>query len=497
MSKYFLAIDQGTTGATAILFDRSFTPAARGYCEIKQFYPKTGWVEHDPTDIYNAVCGAVAEAMTAAGAAPADILAIGIDHEGESVALWDAETGKPVYPAIVWQDRRTAARAEELNAQYGDQFRARTALTPDSYFSATKIEWILQNVPKCEALHQENRLRAGNMDAWLLYTITGGKAHKTDASTASRTMLYHIEAGTWDSDLCAICGIDPRILPEIGDSARMLGISDPAAFLGIEAPITALLNDQQAALLGQGCIEKGMLKTTYGTGCFMLMNTGDTPVRSENGLITTVAWQFNGKRTYALDGGVYIAGAATQWLRDGLGIINSAKESAPMALSLPDNGGVYFVPAFSGLAAPHWDPYATGTIIGITGGTTRAHIVRATEEAIAYQVADLATAMEKDAHMPLVLIRCDGGAVQDRFLMQFQADILNLPLELPSCTEATALGTAFAAAMGAGYAKLEDARHLFSPKTRYMPEMSAAKRQELLCGWHRALERAKGWYEEK
>lgn len=497
MSKYFLAIDQGTTGATAILFDRSFAPAARGYCEIKQFYPKAGWVEHDPTDIYHAVCTAVTEAMAIADAAPADILAIGIDHEGESVALWDTETGKPVYPAIIWQDKRTAARAEALNIQYGDLFREKTALTPDAYFSATKFEWILKNVPECEALHRQDRLRAGNMDAWLLYTITGGKAHKTDASTASRTMLYNIEAGDWDRELCAILDIDPKILPEIGDSARMLGISEPSAFLGIRAPITALLNDQQAALLGQGCIEKGMLKTTYGTGCFMLMNTGETPVRSKNGLITTVAWQFNGKRTYALDGGVYIAGAATQWLRDGLGIISSAKESAPMALSLPDNGGVYFVPAFSGLAAPHWDPYATGTIIGITGGTTRAHIVRATEEAIAYQVADLANAMEKDAQVPLTLLRCDGGAVQDRFLMQFQADILNLPLELPSCTEATALGTAFAAAMGAGYAKLEDARHLFSPKTRYMPEMSATKRQELLCGWHRALERAKGWYTEK
>ncbi|MBR2010427.1 MAG: glycerol kinase GlpK [Clostridia bacterium] len=497
MSKYFLGIDQGTTGVTALLFDRSFTPVACGYREIRQYYPKAGWVEHDPTDIFDATCAAVGEAMTVACAAPADILAIGIDHEGESVALWDSETGKPVYPAIIWQDRRTAARAEELGAQYGDLFRAKTALTPDSYFSATKIEWILQNVPECEALYCQNRLRAGNMDAWLLYHITGGKAHKTDASTASRTMLYNIEAGTWDSELCAICGIDPQILPEVGDSARVFGISDPANFLGIEAPITALLNDQQAALLGQGCIEKGMLKTTYGTGCFMLMNTGDTPVRSGNGLITTVAWQFNGKRTYALDGGVYIAGAAMQWLRDGLGIITSAKESAPMALSLSDNGGVYFVPAFSGLAAPHWDPYATGTMIGITGGTTRAHIVRATEEAIAYQVADLATAMEKDAQVPLVLIRCDGGAVQDRFLMQFQADILNLPLELPSCTEATALGTAFAAAIGAGYAKLEDAKHLFSPQTRYTPEMDSPKRQELLYGWHKALERAKGWYEEK
>ena len=494
MCKYILGIDQGTTGVTALLFDRKLTPVARGYREIRQYYPAALFVEHDPENIYAATCEAVSEAMRAAGAAPSDILAIGIDHEGESVALWDSETGKPVYPAIVWQDKRTASHAAALNAQYGELFRAKTALTPDSYFSATKIEWILQNVPECKALHQGGRLRAGNMDAWLLYKMTGGKAHKTDASTASRTLLYNIKTGEWDEELCAIFGIDPTLLPEIGDSARHFGTSDPEAFLGICAPITALLNDQPAALLGQGCISRGMLKTTYGTGCFMLMNTGDTPVCSQSGLITTVAWQFGGKRTFALDGGVYIAGAATQWLRDGLGIITSPKESAALALSVPDNGGVYFVPAFSGLSAPYCDPFAAGMMIGITGGTTRAHIVRATEEAIAYQVADLAEAVARDTNTPITLMRCDGGAVHDAFLMQFQSDMLGIPLEIPCFTEATARGTAFAAAIGVGLAKLEDAETLFSAKTRYTPKIDAAHKKVLLDRWHAATERAKGWH---
>ena len=493
--KYFLGIDQGTTGVTALLFDQAFAPIARGYREITQYYPQNGWVEHDPENIWQALKDATAEAMEKAAATPADILAIGIDHEGESVALWDRETGTPVYPAIVWQDKRTAARAAELDAAYGELFYQKTALKPDSYFSATKIEWLLQNVPACRELLAKNRLIAGNMDAWMLYKLTGGKAHKTDASTASRTMLYNIESGTWDSELCALLGIDTAILPEVGDSARHFGNACPEAFLGISAPVGAMLNDQQAALLGQGCIEKGMLKTTYGTGCFMLMNTGNTPIYSQNGLVTTVAWQIDGKRTYALDGGIYIAGAATQWLRDGLGIIASAKESAPLAMSVPDNGGLYFVPAFSGLAAPHWDAYARGMMIGITGGTTRAHIVRATEESIAYQVADLVTAMEKDAATKITLMRCDGGAVHDKFLMQFQSDMLNIPLEIPTCAEATAQGSAFAAAVGIGTADFNDAKGLFAVKTGYTPTMDESERIRLQNGWHRAVERAKGWQE--
>ena len=492
--EFFLGIDQGTTGVTAILFDRAFQAVARGYAEITQYYPQAGWVEHDLFNLRDAMLAAVTEALQKAEATPDTVLAIGLDHEGESMALWDSETGAPLAPAIVWQDRRTAERAEELDRTHGDLFRARTALTPDSYFSATKLEWLLANTKGVQEAAKKGTLRAGNMDAWLLFCLTGGKEHKTDASTASRTMLYNIEKGAWDADICAILGIDTAILPEVGDSIRPFGVTAPEAFLGIKAPVFAMLNDQQAALLGQGCVRPGMMKTTYGTGCFMLMNTGDAPVRSQNGLVTTVAWQIDGKRTYALDGGVYIAGAAVQWLRDGLGIITSAKECGPLATSIPDNGGVYFVPAFAGLAAPHWDATAAGTLIGLTGGTTRAHIVRATEEAIAYQVTDLADAMAKDAGVPLTCLRCDGGAVHDKFLMQFQADILNIPLQIPTCADATALGVAFAAAVGAGYAAWEQAEGLFTAKVGYTPaNMTATERTALLDGWHRAVDRAKGW----
>ena len=489
MSKYFLGIDQGTTGVTAMLFDKKLAPVSRGYREIAQFYPENGWVEHDPEDVWKSVIYAVSEAVKNASASPEDIIAIGIDHEGESAMLWNKETGEPIYPSIVWQDKRTSARARELEAEYGELFRAKTALSPDSYFSATKIEWILKNIPESRACI------AGNMDAWMLYKMTGGRAHKTDASTASRTMLYNIESGEWDAEICGILGIDVAILPEIGDSTRIFGISDPDAFLGIRAPIGAMLCDQQAALLGQGCVKKGMLKTTYGTGCFMLMNPGDCPVHSENGLVTTVAWQIEGKRTYALDGGVYDAGTAIQWLRDGLGIIKSAGECSDLALSLKDNGGVYFVPAFSGLGAPHHDPYARGTMIGLTRGTTRAHIVRAADEAMAYQVADLVKCMENDTATPITLMRCDGGAVRDKFLMQFQSDVLDIPIEIPDCTEATARGAAFAAAVGVGLAKIEDAESLFDVKSRYTPAMTSDERTRLQNAWHRAVERAKKWAE--
>ena len=493
MAKYYLGLDQGTTGVTALLFDTAFRPVARGYREIDQYYPALGMVEHDPKNIWQSAKDAVCEAMGAAKAAPEDIIAVGIDHEGESVVLWDRETGEPVYPAIVWQDRRTAARAEQLDREYGELFRERTYLTPDSYFSATKIEWILKNIPEAIELHKQNRLMAGNMDAWITWNMTGRKAHVTDASTASRTLLYNIVKGAWDEDICGLLGIDTKILPEVGDSTRVVGNADPEAFLGINAPVAALLNDQQAALLGQGCVEQGTLKTTYGTGCFMLMNTGALPIRSQNGLLTTVAWQTGGQRKYALDGGIYIAGAATQWLRDGIGIIESAKQSGAMALSVKDNGGVYFVPAFSGLAAPHWDSYASGMMIGINGGTTRAHIVRATSESIAYQVADLAEAMQKDAGMNISGMRCDGGAAGDKFLMQFQADMLGISLDVPAFTDSTALGSALAAAMTLGHVDMTFVRDLPREGKVYEPHMSADERAELLDNWHRAVERSKGW----
>ena len=486
MEKYILALDQGTSSSRAIVFDGHGQAKAVSQKEFTQIFPKPGWVEHNPMEIWSSQASVIAEAITSIDINGLNIAAIGITNQRETTIVWDAETGTPVYNAIVWQDRRTSEYCDSLKRDgRTDLIRSKTGLIIDAYFSATKIEWILKNIPESRACI------AGNMDAWMLYKMTGGRAHKTDASTASRTMLYNIERGEWDAEICGILGIDVAILPEIGDSTRIFGISDPDAFLGIRAPIGAMLCDQQAALLGQGCVKKGMLKTTYGTGCFMLMNTGECPVHSENGLVTTVAWQIEGTRTYALDGGVYDAGTAIQWLRDGLGIIKSAGECSDLALSVKDNGGVYFVPAFSGLGAPHHDPYARGMMIGLTRGTTRAHIVRAADEAMAYQVADLVKCMENDTDTPITLMRCDGGAVRDKFLMQFQSDMLDIPIEIPNCTEATARGSAFAAAVGLDLAKISDAENLFALKTRYTPAMPAAERERLQNAWRRAVERAK------
>ncbi len=495
MGKYYLGVDQGTTGVCAVLFDKNWKPVAKGYEEVNTYYPAPGHSEHDPIQIFEAVKTATAMALRNAKASPDDIIALGLDHEGESILLWDIETGKPVYPVIVWQDRRTAERAKEIAASHGDLIRERTMLSPDSYFSATKIEWVLKHIPEAAELQRKGRLLAGNMDAWLLFQMTGGICHATDASTASRTMLYNVNWQVWDPEICHIFGIDPAILPEVGDSFRHFGESDPDKFLGIKAPITALLNDQQAALLGQGCIKQGTVKTTYGTGCFMLMQTGTIPILSKNKLVPTVAWQAGDEQSFALDGGIYTAGSATRWLKNGLKIIKSAKECSDLALSVKDNGGLYFVPAFNGLAAPHWDPYATGMMIGLTPAITAAHVVRATSEAIAYQVADLAAAMEKDAGMPVTFMRCDGGAAGDKFLMQFQADMLGATLEVPTFTEASALGAALGAAIGMGEADLATAENLPRECCHYEPCISADQRASLLCNWHRAVERAKEWRE--
>lgn len=491
--KYYLGIDQGTTGVTALLFDRAFAPVARGYHKITQFYPAPNLVEHDPEEILAAVIAATDEAMKKAGAAPEEIITIGIDHEGESAMMWERESGKPIYPSIVWQDRRTLARAEELKASHGALFLEKTGLTPDAYFSATKLEWLMKNVKDAAALAREGKLMAGNNDAFLLYRLSGKRAFATDASTASRTMLYNLKSGTWDEELLDICGIPRTVMPPIGDSMGYFGETDPTVFLGIKAPITALLNDQQAALLGQGCTERGDLKTTYGTGCFMLMNTGEEPILSPNGLITTVAWQHEGKRTFALDGGVYIAGAAIEWLKNGLGLIERSPEADRLAESLADNGGVYFVPAFSGLGAPYRDPTATGTIIGISAATTKAHIARATLESIAYQVTDLADAMSRDAATPILSMKADGGVTKSRILMELQADMLGIPLQVPTFAEATARGVAFAAAIGAKHADFSTVKALNDTYVTYEPKMERAKRDALLATWHRATERAMRW----
>ena len=493
MKQYILGVDQGTTGITAILFDESWNAAGRGYREIRQFYPKAGWVEHDALNIWDACRAAVKEALEAAGADPQEIACIGLDHEGESVVMWDSLSGEPVSPAIVWQDRRTASAAEQLAEQHGGLIRERTGLMADSYFSALKYQWILEHVPAAKELLASGRLMAGNMDCWLVWKLTHGRLHITDASTASRTMLLNLETGNWDPDVLDILGIPAEILPEIRDSAGPFGETDPMDFLGIRAPITGILNDQQAALFGQTCFAPGMVKTTYGTGCFMLMNTGNAPVFSPNGILTTVAWQLDGKRSYALDGGIYISGAATQWLRDGLGIISSASETEALAEKAGSNGGVYFVPAFSGLAAPYWDSYARGMMIGITGGTTKEHIVRATLESTAYQVYDLLKLMQTDSRVDISVMRCDGGASANRFLMQFQADMLDIPIHVPEITDTTALGAAFMASIGAGLRTQRELAGCWKLASCYEPRMGEDERQELLSSWHRAVERAQYW----
>ena len=493
MAKYYLGLDQGTTGVTAILFDENWQQAARGYREIRQIYPQSGWVEHDAADIWEAACFAVQQAMDTAGAAGDDILCIGLDHEGESVMLWDKLTGQPLYNTVVWQDRRTAEAAETLAASHGDFILQRTGLAVDSYFSALKLRWLLDNVPAAQDLLAQGRLAAGNMDAWLAWNITGS-AHVTDPSTASRTMLMNLRSCDWDEDVLALLDIPRSILPTICDSASAFGCADPTRFCGISAPLTGMLNDQQAALFGQTCFDAGDVKTTYGTGCFMLMNTGSKPVISTEGLVTTVAWRIGGKTTYALDGGVYISGAATQWLRDGLQIIRSAAETEAMARSVKDSGGVYFVPAFTGLAAPYWDSYARGMMIGITGGTTRQHIVRATLESTAYQVCDLLRAMERDSGVAISAMRCDGGAVVNGFLMQFQSDLLDLPIHIPQIRDTTALGSAFMAALGAGHvSSTEELRRCWQLAAVYTPQMDHAARQDALSAWHRAVERCRDW----
>lgn len=492
--KLRLGLDQGTTGTTAILFDEEWRMAGRGYQEITQYYPKDGWVEHDPIEILNSVQIAVHQALEAAKARPEDIDCMGVDHEGESVVVWDADTGQPVYPAIVWQDRRTTAYVDQIKPQYTAMIQERTGLPLDPYFSATKLKWILDFVDPQRRQLRSGRLLMGTMDVWITWNLTRGGCYATDASTASRTMLYNIHTGRWDPDILTLMELEEDALPQIKDSAALYGCTDPESFFGIRCPIYSVIVDQQAALFGQACIKPGMLKTTYGTGSFMLMNTGNVPALSSNGLLTTVAWQLNGHRFYALDGGNYIAGAATQWLRDGLRIISNASQTEQMAIQAGGNGGVYFVPAFTGLAAPYWDSHARGMLIGITGGTTREHIVRAALEAIAFQVKDVLDVMCRETNISIPVLRCDGGAVCNQFLMQFQADILNLPLEIPEIQDTTALGAAYMAALGSqGFSSPEDMTIHWKASRRYEPRMSADEREQLLYNWHCAVKRSLHW----
>ena len=493
--KYFIGLDQGTTGITALLLDENWDAVARGYKEISQIYPCAGWVEHDAEEIWQCTCETVRQVITAAGLTAQDTIAcIGIDHEGESVVLWDRETGIPIYNAVIWQDRRTSQMADELKQKHQQMILDKTGLIVDAYFSATKIQWILQNVERAKELAQSGRLLAGTMDTWLVWKMTGGRVHITDASTASRTMLFNIHTGSWDQDLLDLMEIDRRILPEVCDSAQLYGYTDPEAFLGLKVAISGVLVDQQAALFGQTCLSPGTVKTTYGTVCFMLMNTGETPTHSENGLLTSVAWQLNGKRTYCLDGAIYISGAAIQWLRDGLKIVSSASETERRARSVQDTNGVYFVPSFTGLAAPYWDSYARGTMVGITAGTTQEHIIRAALEATAYQVKDVLDHMVQDTNVPISVMRCDGGATANGFLMQFQSDILGIPLDIPKITETTALGAAYMAALGVGeFSSPEEICKNWVLDRCFEPRMSTDQRESMMFNWHRAVERARNW----
>lgn len=495
--KFYLGLDQGTTSTTALLLDSKWSVAARGNIEHKQHYPKPGWIEHDPMEIWRCILEAIQVAMNEAGARPEEIACIGLDNQGETVVVWDKLTGVPIYNAIVWQDRRTSRYADSITEKYGELIREKTGLMIDSYFSATKLKWILDNVPGAREKAREGRIIAGTMDTWMIWKMTHGQVHITDYSTASRTMLLNIHTGQWDNEILDILEIDRRILPEIRDSSMIYGYTDPLDFFGAKIPISGSIVDQQAALFGQACYVPGSIKTTYGTGCFMLMNTGDKPVYSKHGLLTTVAWGLKGKMTFALDGGIYISGAATTWLRDGLKIIDSPSQTEEMAVQANGNGGVYFVPAFAGLAAPHWDSYARGMMIGITGGTTREQIVRATLEATAYQVKDNLDVMNMDSSIPIKTMRVDGGSVVNNFLMQFQADILGIPVDIPVITETTALGAAYLAALGIGeFGSIHDIAENWKLSKTFEPKMSPDERSTLLYNWHRAVERSKNWAQD-
>jgi glycerol kinase len=493
-AKYILALDQGTTSSRAILFDHEGAVRASASLELHQHYPRPGWVEHDAEEIWRSQKETSERVLAEARASAAEIAAVGITNQRETVVLWERATGKPVYHAIVWQCRRTAEMCDQIRQQGFDRtLRERTGLLADAYFSGTKVAWLLENVPDARRRAERGELAAGTIDTWLIWNLTGGRVHATDVSNASRTLLFNIRTLQWDEEILRYFDIPASLLPEVKASSGVLG---ETMLWGGSLPIAGVAGDQQASLFGHQCFKRGGAKNTYGTGLFLLMNTGGTIPRSESGLIATVGWQRNGRTIYALEGSVFIAGAAIQWLRDELKLIRSADETEAMAQTVPDSGGVYFVPAFVGLGAPHWDPYARGAIVGLTRGTQRVHLVRAAIEAMAFQTREVIEAMAKDSGSRPEVLRVDGGAARNDFLCQFQADILGIPVERPATTEATALGAAYLAGLGTGFWK--DERELASQlgiARRFEPQMSKARREELYAGWHRAVERAKGWAE--
>ncbi len=492
--KHILALDQGTTSSRAILFDHSGSIVAVAQKEFPQIFPKPGWVEHNPRDIWSTQAGVAAEVLTKANVGAADIAAIGITNQRETTVVWDRNTGQPIFNAIVWQDRRTAGICDRLRAQKMDRvIRRKTGLVLDAYFSATKVQWILQNVKGARAKAKAGELAFGTVDSWLVWNLTGGNVHVTDASNASRTMLFDIGKGEWDDELLDLFGVPRSMLPEVRSSSEVYGVTK---LLGTPIPIAGIAGDQQAALFGQACTKPGMAKNTYGTGCFMLMNTGTKRIASKNNLLTTVAWRIGGRTEYALEGSIFIAGAVVQWLRDGLEFFRSAAEIEALAAGVSDTGGVYLVPAFAGLGAPHWDQYARGTIVGLTRGSTKAHIARAALEGIVLQVMDVLKAMEADAGIKLKELRVDGGASANDLLMQLQADLLNVPVVRPKVPETTALGAAYLAGLAVGFWKNQaDIARQWQVDKRFTPSMKAPARKRIAQGWERALSRAKAWEE--
>lgn len=498
MAEYIMAFDAGTTSNRCILFNKKGEICGEAQKEFTQHYPKPGWVEHNADAIWSTQLSVAVEAMAKLGISANDIAAIGITNQRETTIVWDRETGNPVYRAIVWQCRRTADYCDELKEKgYSDMIREKTGLLIDAYFSGTKIKWILDNVEGAGEKAQEGKLLFGTVDTWLIWKLTGGRVHITDYSNASRTMLFNIHTLQWDDEILKLLDIPRSMLPQVKESSFIYGESD-SSFLGKSIPIAGVAGDQQAALFGQACFHKGEAKSTFGTGCFLLMNTGEEPVNSENGLVTTIAWGLNGKVTYALEGSVFVAGASIQWLRDEMRLIDSSADSEYMATKVKDTHGCYVVPAFTGLGAPYWDQYARGTIVGITRGVNKYHIIRATLESMAYQVRDVLDVMEQDSGMDLKVLKVDGGASVNNFLMQTQADLCNVPVTRPGCVETTALGVAYLAGLAVGFwGSIDDIKGCQTIDRIFTPQPDDELRKEKIRMWKKAVKYAFGWAKEQ
>ena len=496
MKDYILAFDQGTTSSRAIVFNQQGQIVSIAQKEFTQIYPQPGWVEHDPNEIWSTQVGVAAEAISKAGLKAADIAAIGITNQRETTLVWDRQTGKVLFNAIVWQDRRTAAFCDQLKeAGHEELIREKTGLVIDAYFSATKINWILENVPGAREKADTGQLAFGTVDSWLIWNLTGGEVHVTDVTNASRTLLYNIHTLAWDEELLALFGVPASMLPTVKSSSEVVGETSAALFAK-RIPIAGIAGDQQAALFGQMCTQPGMVKNTYGTGCFMLMNIGEKPIISTQKLVTTIAWKLNGQVHYALEGSIFIAGAVVQWLRDGLGLISTSAEVEALAGEVTSTEGVYLVPAFAGLGAPHWNQHARGTAVGLTRGTTAAHLARAALESIAYQTMDVLKAMETDAGMQIAELRVDGGATANNLLMQFQANILGAQVVRPEITEVTAIGAAYLAGLATGYwSSVDDIQQQWEVNERFAPD-PAFESDALVKGWNRAVKAATAWAEE-